>query len=315
MNRRLDVKRVVWGALAVLALASTGWAQAGRIGGTVLDDTGKPIKGATVTANNPDASPSSLTATTDDKGRFSILGLRAGDWTLTAQAPGFASSQGKLKVETISVNPPVTFRLQKGAGGAASGIAGVNSKELQAELEAAEGLYNSAQYDQAITAYQAILTKAPQLTIINLQIGNAYRMKKDYDKALASYQEVLKGEPSNERAKLQIGMTYLEKGDIPAAETALTEAAAVPGASREVFYNLGEVKFAKNEPDEAAKMYQKAFDTDPSWGKPLFKLALVALNKGDKEGAVQYMEKVIVADPTSQEAAQAKVVLEQLKKS
>jgi tetratricopeptide (TPR) repeat protein len=315
MHRRLHVKRVLLAAVAVLAFASMSWAQAGRIGGTVLDDTGKPIKGATVTATNPDASPSSLTATTDDKGRFSLLGLRSGDWAITAQAPGFASSQGKLKVETISVNPPVTFRLAKGGGGAAGGIAGVNSKELQAELEAAEGLYNSGQYDQAITAYQAILTKAPQLTIINLQIGNAYRMKKDYDKALASYQEVLKGEPSNERAKLQIGMTYLEKGDIPAAEIALTEAAAVPGASREVFYNLGEVKFAKNEPDEAAKMYQKAFDTDPSWGKPLFKLALVALNKGDKAGAVQYMEKVIAADPTSQEAAQAKVVLEQLKKS
>ncbi len=281
-----------------------------------MDDTGKPIKGATVSASNPDLSTGKLTAVTDDKGRFSIAGLRAGDWTITAEAPGFNPSQGKLKVETISVNPPVTFRLSKGGGGAAAGgIAGVNSKELQAELEAAEALYTSAQYDQAIAAYQAILTKAPTLTIINLQIGNSYRMKKDYDKALASYQEVLKGDPSNERAKLQIGMTYLEKGDIPAADTALTEASLVPGASREVFYNLGEVKFAKNEPDEAAKYYQKAFDTDPSWGKPLFKLALVALNKGDKAGAVSYMEKVIAADPTSQEAAQAKVVLEQLKKS
>ena len=51
-----------------------------------------------------------------------------------------------------------------------------------------------------------------------------------------------------------------------------------------MFYNLGEVKFAKGQTDEAAKWYQKAVDLDPSWGKPLFKLALVALNKGDKDG-------------------------------
>ncbi len=81
-----------------------------------------------------------------------------------------------------------------------------------------------------------------------------------------------------------------------------------------MFYNLGEVKFAKGQPDDAAKWYQKASDADPSWGKPIFKLGLVALNKGDKDGTIKMMEKVIAADPTSQEAAQAKAVIEQLKK-
>ena len=59
-----------------------------------------------------------------------------------------------------------------------------------------------------------------------------------------------------------------------------------------MFYNLGEVKFAKGQTDEAASWYQKASDIDPTWGKPLFKLGLVALNKGDKDGAIEMMEKV-----------------------
>ena len=45
-------------------------------------------------------------------------------------------------------------------------------------------------------------------------------------------------------------------------------------ANQEVFYNLGEVKFAKGETDEAMKYYQRAVDIDPNWGKPLFKLGL-----------------------------------------
>ena len=43
-------------------------AQTGRIGGVVKDDKGQPIKGATVTAENPQASPPSFTTTTDDEG-------------------------------------------------------------------------------------------------------------------------------------------------------------------------------------------------------------------------------------------------------
>jgi TolA-binding protein len=74
------------------------------------------------------------------------------------------------------------------------------------------------------------------------------------------------------------------------------------------------VKFAKGNTDEAATWYQKAMSADPSWGKPVFKLALVALNKGDKDGTIKMMEQVIAADPTSPEATQAKAVIEQLKK-
>jgi tetratricopeptide (TPR) repeat protein len=252
-----------------------------------------------------------LTSTTDDRGRFSIIGMKVGSWTFTANLPGYVPDSVKVAVKTLGTNPQVDFKLVKGSG-AGFALAGVDTKLVGAELEAANGFYNAGQYDQAIAAYQAILAKTPALTLIHLQIGNAYRAKKDYDKAIASFQEVLKEDPANESAKIAIGMANLEKGDLPAAEAALL-AAAESGGSREVLYNLGEVKFAKNEPDEAAKYYQKAADMDPGWGKPLFKLGLVALNKGDKATTVTYMEKVIAVDPNSAEAAQAKALIPQLK--
>src|SRR4029077_9266939 len=150
--------------------------------------------------------------------------------------------------------------------------------------------------------------------VINLQIAAAYRNKKDYDSALAAYNDLLKVDPANDKAIIGIGMTNLEKGDLKAAEDTLTRAAESGKPTREVFYNLGEVKFSKGDTADAAKWYQKASDLDPSWGKPIFKLALVELNKGDKEATIKMLEKVIAADPTSQEAAQAKTVIEQLKK-
>lgn len=289
-------------------------AQTGRVGGIVKDEGGQPIKGATVTAENPNASPSSFTATTDDKGRFSVIGLRGGMWTFSAQAPGYAPESGKLNVGTIGTpNPPLTFTLKKGAG-PAGGAAGIAGKDLQAELAAADADYNGGRFDDAITKYRAIMTKAPALSVINLQIAAAYRNKKEYDNAIAAYNDLLKADPNNEKATVGIGMTNLEKGDLKAAEETLGKAAESPTASREVFYNLGEVTFAKGDADEAAKWYQKAADSDKTWGKPLFKLGLVALNKGDKDGTIKMMEKLIEVDPSSPEAAQAKAVIEQLKK-
>ena len=311
--RKLLTTVALGAALVASALPAT--AQTGRVGGTVKDQQGQPVKGATVVAENPSSSPSSFTATTDDKGRFSIIGLRSGTWKITASAPGFTPSGGSVPIRTIGApNPPVDITLAPGASGPTGALAGVNTKELQGELQKAEELMNQQNYDGAIAAYQAILTKTPALTMINLQIGRAYRMKKDYDSALGVYKKVLETEPTNERAKIEIGMTNLEKGDFAAAETALGEAAQSPTASREVFYNLGEVKFAKGETDEAMKAYQRAIDTDPNWGKPLFKLGLGYLQKADTKNAIAMMEKVIAVDPNSQEAAQAKALIEQLKK-
>lgn len=313
MRSRIKLLTVA-SVIALVASVVPAAAQTGRIGGSVKDEKGQPIKGATVTAENPGSSPSSFSATTDDKGRFSIIGLRSGTWKITATAPGFQPSGGSVPVRTIGApNPPLDFTLAAGAG-AAGAMAGVNTKELQAELQKAEDLLNAQQYDAAIAAYDAILQKTPALTMINMQVGRAHRMKKDYDSALAAYKKVLDAEPTNERAKIEIGMTNLEKGDLAAAEATLSEAAQGMGANREVFYNLGEVKFAKGETDEAMKWYQRAVDTDANWAKPYFKLGLGRLQKADTPGAIEMMEKVIAVEPNSAEATQAKALIDQLKK-
>jgi tetratricopeptide (TPR) repeat protein len=301
---------------ALLTAASTvAFAQVGRVAGQVKNDAGEPVKGATVVAENPQASPSSFTATTDDKGRWAVIGLKSGRWKFTASANGYEQESGTINVATVGApNPPLTFTLKKGSSMGIPGLTGAAAKDLQVELAAADADYNSGKYDDAITKYKAILEKQPALSVINLQIAAAYRNKRSYDDALAAYNELLKVNPNNEQAVLGIGMTNLEKGDLDAAEKTLTAAAALPNPGREVFYDLGEVYFAKGDVPKAAEWYTKATTADPTWGKPLFKLALVELNKGDKAATIAGMEKVIAADPSSPEAAQAQAVIADLKK-
>ena len=74
------MRRILTFATLALALAAAASAQtAGRITGTIKDPDGKPIKGATVRATN-DAVNARITSTTDDKGRFAMIGVRTGRW-------------------------------------------------------------------------------------------------------------------------------------------------------------------------------------------------------------------------------------------
>ncbi|MCC7240322.1 MAG: carboxypeptidase regulatory-like domain-containing protein [Acidobacteria bacterium] len=301
--------------MALVLSALPAAAQVGRIGGTVKDQSGQPIKGATVVAENPDSAPSSLTATTDDRGRYSMIGLKAGTWKVTASAPGFEPSAGNVPIKTIGAPmPPVDFTLAPGASGPSGALAGVNTKELQGELDKAEAMVNTKDYAGAIAIYEGMLAKVPALTALHMQIGNLYRQQKQYDQAIASYKKVPAGDANSNKARIEIGMTLLEKNDLAGAEAALMEVANSTSADKEVFYNLGEVKFARGETDEAVKYYQRASDIDPNWGKPLFKLGLARLQKADTAGTLEIMNKLIQVDPNSPEAAQAKSLIEQLKK-
>ena len=136
----------------------------------------------------------------------------------------------------------------------------------------------------------------------------------DPDQAIATYKKIPAGDANADKATIEIGMTLLEKNDLAGAEATLSTAAQSTSANKEVFYALGEVMFAKGSTDEAVKHYERASEIDPNWGKPLFKLGLAKLQKADTAGTIAIMEKLIQVDPNSAEAAQAKALVEQLKK-
>ena len=105
----------------------------------------------------------------------------------------------------------------------------------------------------------------------------------------------------------------MEKGDLATAETTLTQAAQAPGATKEALYTFAEIEAARGKSAEAATWYQKASASDPNWGKPLLKLGLSAMQRGDRANAATLMQRVVTVDPMSAEAAQAKTVIDQLR--
>lgn len=199
-------------AVVIIAwLAAPAAAQTGRVQGVVRDVNGRPIKGATVKATHPEAVPRELTSTTDERGRFAILGMRtATTWHFVAEAPGFFPSEGNAPVRS-NVGLPLTFTLRRDPGP----IPGALTKDIQEELSAANALRDEGRYDEAIAAYQSIQSRNTKLTMVNLVLAGVYRDKAErepataarhalLERAMAAYEEVLKDDAGNERAKIEL---------------------------------------------------------------------------------------------------------------
>ena len=203
-------------AVIVVASVAPAMAQTARATGTVKDTSGKAMKGATIKATNKEAYPPQITSSSDDKGRWAMIGLKTGTWTFVAEAPGFAPQQAQWPVR-VGGTAPMHFVLARDLGP----IPGALTKNIQQQLAAANALRDKGQLDQAISAYEQIRDQNPKLTAVNLVVGGVYRKKASlesdpaarrvlFDRAIASYTAALTDDAANERAKAEIATTRSE---------------------------------------------------------------------------------------------------------
>ena len=208
--------RVVIVVVSAIWLAVPASAQTARATGTVRDIDGKPIKGATIRAANPELQPRMGIATSDSKGRWAMLGLRIGVYTFIVDAPGFVAIQDEAMVRTAAT-APLIFVLMPEPGL----TPGALPSNIQAQITAANMLRDQGRLDQAITTYEQIRAKNSSVTTLNLVIAATYRRKaalesdpvarrSALDRAIESYTEMLKVDPENEHAKTELAAARVE---------------------------------------------------------------------------------------------------------
>jgi tetratricopeptide (TPR) repeat protein len=204
---RLSALALVLPAVLLSVLATPAVAQNARASGIVRDTSGKPIKGATVRAVNPDAIPAEVTSVTNSDGRWAMIGLRSGTYTFIAEAPDFFPMKAEAPTRTAN-NPPISFVLARDPGP----VPGALATNIQGQLDAANALRDQGRFDQAIAAYQEIRTRNPKLTHVSLVLGDVYRTRASretepaarralLDQAIASYDDVLKADAEHARAR------------------------------------------------------------------------------------------------------------------
>lgn len=294
-------------ALCLWFVASAALAQmgTGRVSGTVKDQEGNPIEGAIVTAQAGD-SGRVLEATTDERGRWAILGFRSRPYDFSVQAPGFMPYNYQAPMRQAGKNPDMDLILERAQMGRSAGTGG----GLLAE---AQELHQAGRYDEALAKYDEVLTTDPTVYQINLNRAAVLRELGRPDDAKAAYQIVLDQEPGNAAALVSLGEMAMADSDMDGA-LAYWEQAVDSTEDEVIPYNVAQISFQNGETDKAIEYYMIAADRRMDWAEPYVQIGIVYLNKGDFASAAEQFELAIDVEPDSAAAAQAQAMLDALPK-
>jgi hypothetical protein len=113
-DRRLSRKVTLWGLIVIGAFPGGALAQS-VISGQVKDTTGAVLPGVTVEASSPVLIEKARLVGTDDQGRYSIVDLRPGLYSLSFSLSGFNSVKRDGIEVASNVNVPVNVELKVGA--------------------------------------------------------------------------------------------------------------------------------------------------------------------------------------------------------
>lgn len=294
-------------ALGLLFVAHAAMAQmgTGRVSGTVKDQEGNPIEGAIVSAQAGD-SGRVLEATTDDRGRWAILGFRSRTYDFSAQAAGFMPYNYQAPMRQAGKNPDMDLVLERAQMGRSAGTGG----GLFAE---AQELHQAGRFDEALAMYDEVLSTDPTLYQINLNRAAVLRELGRADEARTAYQLVLDQDAQNAAALVSLGEMAMADQDMAGA-LEYWEAAVDSTADEVIPYNVAQISFQNGETDKAIEYYLIAADRRADWAEPFVQIGIVYLNMGDFPAAAEQFEMAIEVEPESAAAAQAQAMLDALPK-
>ena len=290
----------------------------GRMAGNVLDPAGKPVAGAQVTAVFTQAGGSTFEVTTDKKGEWVIMGVGTGNWDVTVNAKGYLPVTQRFYTSQLNKNPKFTVKLEKKSEG--TGI--VQDEATFQTLEEGNAFFKEGKYDTALLMYEEFLAKNPGAYQVLLNIGDCYREKGEYDKALESYNKLITqagadstmGKAMGAKGLAAIGLCYLKQDKLVEAQDYFKKSIEMAPQDEILPYNVAEIYFSNSQVDDAINYFEMAIQIKPDWPDPYLRVAYAYLNKGDTAKAAENLEKFIKLEPETERTAQAKGILDAIKK-
>jgi hypothetical protein len=122
-------------AMLSITLQPQSTATTGGIKVTVLDSSGKPIVGATVSSTNTPSGQSALSGVSGSDGSITFSSLAVGSYTLQASMSGYVTNSGQATVTAGNVvSSSITLQTQSTGGSSSGGIPGYTFEEIMAGI-------------------------------------------------------------------------------------------------------------------------------------------------------------------------------------
>jgi Flp pilus assembly protein TadD len=299
------------GLFVILLLASflnsQDWTGQGRQIGYVYDEEGKPLEGVKVKLLFV-KTQSGLETTTDEKGKWSAMGVKGGMWYIDFELTGYEPKKISTSIlGSRKQNKPIEVELKK--------VEGLYvTEEMKEEYKKGVDLFNEGKYEESIPVYQSIVEKFPDAYIVHMNIGHSQFQLEKYDEAEKSYLKVLESDPEHVDSLIGVGNCYMNRGDTEKAIEWYNKIAFDKIENATVLFNVGTIFYNNSKFDEALKYYKRAVEVQEDFLDAIYQLGLVYLAKGSNPEALAEFESYLKFDPDSQRASQVKNFIDYLKK-
>jgi tetratricopeptide (TPR) repeat protein len=299
-------RAVALAALAAwpVAVSAQDWrAGTGRLEGKVTDAKGQPLASAAVKLQLAGRGGTELR--TDARGRWAILGLTGGDWTVELRAEGFTTRQLTVTVSELVRRPPLETRLEPTQG---------PPPAVLAALDKAEAAYREGRFAQARHEYETMLALRPDLAArIHQQIGFSFVREKEPARALEHLQLALDAEPGDVPIRAAAVLAAFEAGRPERGRELLAGLAPAGVADPDIAYNFGINLLNANATREALPWFTRALEIDAKSVDSYYRRALAHLQLGDTAKCRADFEKVVALAPGTPQAELARKALEQVR--
>lgn len=309
--RRIIPARTAVAFIAAAILASSALAQSrgnARLNGKVVDEQGQPVADVVVKAQM-NGQTEILSGKTDKKGEFRINGLANGEWKVELSKPDLGTTVEMVEVRGDSA-PALNVTLKKGAPNVDP------TAEINAELTRAATIAQSGKIPEARKIYEDLLVKYPSIYQIEGFIARTYAAETppNIPLALEHLKKNLDKEPTNVELKLFHAELLMESGDKTGSKAILDTVDMTQVKDPYTYINHAINLINDKKGMEAADLLTRLINQFPTANELYYYRgrAYVAAEKLDLAKAD--LEKFVTLAPTAKETADAKKILEQLKK-
>lgn len=309
--------RVVPAVMLALAMAVSAAAQSRgtlRVTGKVLDEAGKPVVAAQVrAAKKGEVNPEPFTATTNDKGEYSLNGMAAGEWVIEATKEGVGESQVTASlVDDGERTKTVDIKIAKPAPAAPAGPD--PSVEIGAEDKRAVELAQAGKIAEARKVYEDLLVKYPTVYGLHMRLASMYAAEGNTAKGLEHIKLALEKEPANADFKVLQAELMMEAGDKEGGKAVLATVDIAQVKDPRAFVNAAINDINTGKAEDAVALLTKLIAQFPSDATPLYYRARAYVVATKLPEAKADLEKFLAMAPTAPQAAEAKKLLDQLNK-
>jgi tetratricopeptide (TPR) repeat protein len=266
--------------MAVL-FAVPAFAQTGNISGKVVDETGKPLTGVTISIDRQGISQH-FEVKTDGKGQYLHAGLPTGAYRVAVMRDGKPVMTNEAVRVNFGGDTKADFDLKnaRAAGNNAEEAKKIAEEKAKAEatkasFEGARAALVAKNYDEAIRLFKEAAEKDPTQHVIFANLADAYSQAKKYDDAATAYQKAIELKPDEAAYYNNLGIVYGNAGKIEDATKNLQKAGELnPAGAGQSYYNLGAVLTNKGRTKEASDAFKKAIEFNPNFANAYYQLGI-----------------------------------------